>query len=401
MNPERIKTKRLSDNCTKIGSGFTPRGGDSVYQSEGTSLIRSQNVYNGYFTRSGLAHISDEIAEEMSGVTIESGDILLNITGDSVARCCIVPEEILPARVNQHVAIIRSISESINKKYLMYFLISPYMQTYMLSIAGSGGTRKALTKIMIEDFNIPTPKIEVQQKIASILSAYDDLIENNLRRIELLEQSARHLYEEWFVRFRFPGYEHTKMKNEIPEGWEKKELIDIVNLTMGQSPASSFYNDSGEGLPFHQGVTNYGTRYVDNKQFCTFLEGRIALENDILFSVRAPVGRINITLDKIIIGRGLCSMRSRNGNQSFLFYQLKNAFFKEDMIGSGSIYASVTKDQLQKYELLQPCNKNISLFEEIVKPIDDQLSILIRQNQKLKQARDLLLPKLMNGDIAV
>src|SRR5262249_6015805 len=149
------KTVRLGECCSKIGSGSTPRGGESVYLENGISLIRSQNIYNGHFEAHGLAFIGDNHAEQLAGVTVEKGDVLLNITGDSVARSCMVPEAVLPARVNQHVAIIRPNPDELDSRFLGYYLISPTMQASMLSLAGGGGTRKALTKEMIERFEIP------------------------------------------------------------------------------------------------------------------------------------------------------------------------------------------------------------------------------------------------------
>jgi type I restriction enzyme S subunit len=117
-----MKTVKLGDVCEKIGSGATPRGGSEVYQSAGVSLIRSQNIYNEGFKKDGLAYISNHHAYELENVTVKSDDILLNITGDSVARTCQVPEEILPARVNQHVAIIRPRKDILDARYLRYFL---------------------------------------------------------------------------------------------------------------------------------------------------------------------------------------------------------------------------------------------------------------------------------------
>jgi len=146
---------RLRDVCTKIGSGATPRGGSGVYIQTGeTALIRSQNVYNEGFRKEGLAFIRPDHAEELSQVEVISGDVLLNITGDSVARSCQVDESILPARVNQHVAIVRVNPARLDARFLRYFLISPQMQSKMLSWAGSGGTRNALTKEMIESFAV-------------------------------------------------------------------------------------------------------------------------------------------------------------------------------------------------------------------------------------------------------
>ena len=169
---------------------------------------------------------------------------------------------------------------------------------------------------------------------------------------------------------------------------------------MGQSPKSEFYNDKGEGLPFHQGVTNFGERFVKHKTYCA-TKNRIAEKADILCSVRAPVGRLNITLDRIIIGRGLSSIRSKSGHQSFLYYNLKEHFFKEDMIGGGAIFAAVTKKDVENQDLLCPLTGVIKKFEYISNPIDEQIKVLHNQNIRLKQARDLLLPRLMNGEIAV
>ena len=132
---------------------------------------------------------------------------------------------------------------------------------------------------------------------------------------------------------------------------------------MGQSPKSVYYNNNGLGLPFHQGVSNFGLRFVNHVNYCT-KESRIAESNDILFSVRAPVGRINITLDKIVIGRGLSAIRLKSSQQNFLFYLLKNHFFKEDMIGGGAIYAAITKRDLYNIGLVIPPNRLIVMFQE-------------------------------------
>jgi len=145
----------LGEVCTKIGSGATPRGGSDVHLARGPfALIRSQNVYNDGFHQDGLAHIGEQHASELANVEVLKNDVLLNITGDSVARTCQVDRRVLPARVNQHVAIIRPDSEKLDPRFLRYYLVSPEMQAKLLSWAGSGGTRNALTKGMIEGNNI-------------------------------------------------------------------------------------------------------------------------------------------------------------------------------------------------------------------------------------------------------
>src|ERR1035437_3358440 len=194
---------RLGDACSKIGSGATPRGGSDVYLQDGPySLIRSQNVYNEGFHREGLAFIGPKHAAALGNVEVLEGDVLLNITGDSVARACKVDPNVLPARVNQHVAIIRTDSRQLDARFLRYYLVSPEMQTRLLSWAGSGGTRNALTKGMIESFGVLAPRdVAEQRAIAHILGTLDDKIELNRRMNGTLEAMARALFNSWFVYF--------------------------------------------------------------------------------------------------------------------------------------------------------------------------------------------------------
>ena len=186
----------LSRVCTKIGSGATPRGGKDVYLPRGPyALIRSQNVLNDGFRHDGLAYIGEQHAFELAGVEVLDRDVLLNITGDSVARACQVDPDVLPARVNQHVAIIRPDPEKLDPGFLRYFLVCPDTQTKLLSWAGSGGTRNALTKGMIEAFDVPAPKgVAEQRTIAHILGTLDDKIELNRRMNATLEAMARALF---------------------------------------------------------------------------------------------------------------------------------------------------------------------------------------------------------------
>ena len=392
---------KLKDCCIKIGSGSTPKGGSMVYVNSGTSLIRSQNVYNLSFDYNGLTHITEDAANKLKGVTVFNEDILLNITGDSVARTCIVPKEVLPARVNQHVAIIRTDRKKMNWRFLNYYLASPKMQAHMLSLAvGKGASRNALTKQMIENFEVPYPPLSTQHRIANILSRYDSLIENYQKQIKLLEEAAQRLYKEWFVDLHFPGHENTKIVDGVPEGWEKKKLHEIAEVVMGSSPKSEFYNNDKQGLPFHQGVGSYGTRFVDDNVYSTSIT-RLAEPNSILFSVRAPVGRLNITNNKIIIGRGLAAMNHKDGFQSFLFYMLKERFFMDNIIGNGSIFASISKVELLDQEFIVPPMKTIKAFESLASKLDKKIQGVDTQLRLLTEARDRLLPKLMSGELTL
>ena len=181
---------QLREITSKIGAGATPTGGKNSYHSQGISFIRSQNVHDFKFSLDGLAFIDEKQAKELNSVTVEENDILLNITGDSIARVCVVPNKILPARVNQHVAIIRCKS-NVDCHYVFYYLEN--LKPYLLKICGVGGTRNALTKEAIEKLEIHLPEISTQQKIASVLSALDSKIELNNRINAELEAMAKTL----------------------------------------------------------------------------------------------------------------------------------------------------------------------------------------------------------------
>ena len=402
-NSTKLLLMKLRNITDKIGSGATPRGGKESYKKQGITLIRSQNVYDFRFQLEGLAFIDENQANGLSNVEVKPNDILLNITGASVARCCMVPTNLLPARVNQHVAIVRIDPNCADPYFVLYSINSPKYKHHLLTLAQGGATREALTKDTIGDFEIPFPPLPTQHKIAAILSAYDDLIENNTRRIQILEEMAQALYREWFVEFRFPGHEKVKMVESelgmVPEGWEVKRLADVCDIVMGQSPKSEFYNEIGEGLPFHQGVTDFGDRFPDRK-YCT-VTNRIAEAGDILFSVRAPVGRINITDKKIVIGRGLCAIRSNSSKQTYVLQQLKEQFIDEDIMGGGTIFKSVTKADVHGIKLLVPTEVLLKSFEEIMILIFAELKNLTFKNVNLRSTRDLLLPKLISGEVDV
>ena len=172
INEKRWRQKSLGEITTKIGSGATPKGGKGAYQEEGITLIRSMNVHNGLFEYRELAHISDEQAAKLDNVAIEENDVLLNVTGASVARSCVVPNKILPARVNQHVCIIRC-KEYINPVFLNKLLIDDNYQDLLWSVAGAGATREAITKQQVERLQIIMPPVELQNEFMRFCNQVD------------------------------------------------------------------------------------------------------------------------------------------------------------------------------------------------------------------------------------
>lgn len=283
---------------------------------------------------------------------------------------------------NQRIGLVDVFNPAADREYVYWFMRTRQYQRIIAGCA-SGVSVKHTSPTKIYGAEIPLPPLPVQRRIADILSAYDDLIENNRRRIAILEETARLAYRKWF-------------------GGEvgcTATLGEIAEVVMGQSPESKTYNPQGEGLPFHQGVTSFGFRYPSNEMWCT-AGTRFAEEGDILFSVRAPVGRINVASERIVIGRGLSAMRARNKCQSWLLYTLKQYFSKEDMIGVGCIFASTTKKELLSVELPFPPEEDILAFERLASPIDSQIKVLSKQSAALAAARDKLLPRLMKGEVA-
>lgn len=265
----------------------------------------------------------------------------------------------------------------------------------------SGIDTPIVPKSVFEKIELPCPKSrEHQRKVAAVLSPYDELIRNTRRRIELLERIALQTFKEWFVRFRFPKHAKATFTKGIPAGWTQTTLGSICEFTMGQSPKSEFYNEIGDGLPFNQGVGTYGRRFPSREVFCS-VDGRRAKEGDILFSVRAPVGRLNIADCDMIIGRGLAAMRHKTGFNSYLFYLLRNAFSEEDIIGNGAIFNSVGKGELSKFVLLAPAPELVEQFDDFAKPIDRQIAALVVSIDKLKKDRDGLMARILSNKLDV
>lgn len=407
----KVKQLSLEKITTKIGSGKTPLGGDSVYVESGTSIIRSQNVYNLSFKYEGLAYVDDRIASQMKNVEVQSGDVLLNITGDSVARCTIVPEDVLPARVNQHVCIIRGNPEVIDQNYLSYYMVSPYMQKHMLSIAGFGGTRKALSKQLIDKFEVPVPDLLVQKKIVDVLKKYGELIDVNNRKIALLEESARLIYKEWFVNLRYPGHEKVKVIHGLPEDWKIVSLGDICTRITDGAHHSPQSVDEGYSMASVKDMESWGIKESSCRKIkledyehlvrndCKPLVGDVLIAKDGSYLKHVfPIYEDNpyVILSSIAILRP-----NEKTTPEFLTFYLLDPSIKKKLAGfvSGVAIQRIILKDFRKFSIKLPTKELIDNFTFYVRPNLLQIQLLRKQNEMLLSARDLLLPRLINGDI--
>lgn len=400
-----MKRAVLGELCDFFNGGAWS---DKEYVNAGIPVLKVTNCKSTGFQLDGLNYLSEKSREKYKKNELVIGDVIIatvgshpNLIESAAGRSCIVNSQVEGFYLNQNAVCVRTKDKKVlSQKYLGYLCKCADFQHYIQSRGRGAANQMRIAISSIKEYSFTLPDIQNQHYIADILSTYDDIIENNQKQIKLLEEAAQRLYKEWFVDLRFPGHENTKIVDGVPEGWNEKTLSQIADVIMGQSPKSEFYNSEKKGLPFHQGVGSYGVRFVMDDIYSTSYT-RIAEPNSILFSVRAPVGRLNITKNKVVIGRGLAAINQTDGCQSYLYYLLKNKFFKDNIVGNGSIFASVSKDELLNQKFLIPERNLMMQFEKIVSQMDKQIENLDSKNKKLIEARDRLLPKLMSGEVEV
>lgn len=280
---------------------------------------------------------------------------------------------------------------------------------------GSKGTKMPRgDKNQILEFPIPAFEIKKQKQIAKVLSDLDTKIKLNNKINQQLESMAKTIYDYWFVQFDFPDqngkpYKSSggmmvfdeKLKREVPEGWQCVELSYIANITMGQSPPGDSYNDDCIGDIFFQGCTDFGWRFPKIRKYTTKAT-RFAKKGDVLLSVRAPVGTLNIADNDCCIGRGLAALNSKQGFDSYLFYVM--VYFKQifdHRNNSGTTFGSITKDDLFSLKLVLPAKKLLEKYDNQVSKYNEIILNNHKQNQQLIKLRDWLLPMLMNGQVTV
>ncbi len=439
---------QLGKVCLKIGSGATPRGGKDAYRGGNTALIRSQNIYNDRFTHEGLAYINDSQAHELRNVVVEKNDVLLNITGDSVARCCQVDPDVLPARVNQHVAIIRTQPDVLDSRFLRYVLVSPSMQDHLLDLASTGATRNALTKAMIESLGFQAPRIEEQRAIAHILGTLDDKIELNRRANETLESMAHVMFKSWFVNFEpvraklenrwqrgqslpglpahlydlFPERLVDSELGEVPEGWKHIPFGSLLESTIGGDWGKDIPEDDHSevvsiirGTDFPDvssgGIGKVPTRYTTAKK----LASRQLQVGDIVLEISGgsptqPTGRsIYIsaaTLERFsnaVVCASFCRRFQPKSTELgvLAFMHLQNLYAAggtwEYQNQSTGIANFQTTRFLESEMVAMPSAALLGVFAVHAQSLLEKMSN--NENLELIKLRDSLLPKLISGEL--
>lgn len=390
---------KLADICTKIGSGATPRGGKEAYRDKGISLVRSQNVLDFTFLHDGLAYINDEQAAKLNNVEVFDGDVLLNITGDSVARACMMDSAFLPARVNQHVAIVRGKKARVLNRYLLYFL--QWRKGHLLQLASAGATRNALTKGMIEQLEIDLPSLDEQKKIVALLGGLDDKIELNNKINENLERQAQAIFKAWFI-------ECIPFGGTAPKEWRNVILDNITSLvTRGITPTYS--EDSEQTVINQKCIRNHmidlslaraHTPKTVNEKWLQFGD---LLINSTGTGTLGRTAQVWFEPQNLTVDSHVTIVRPARENLIFYIGLWGISHEKEiESLNTGSTgQTELPRERVKAMELLLPDNDTLDRFNAIIAPMAAAIVSNQEGNQRLAEIRDALLPKLMSGELVI
>ena len=375
------------------------------YEAEGIPVVMPKDISDGRISVESVARVSEETANRLERHKLKPRSIVLPRRGEVTKRAYIREEQegwlcgtgCLKIELN---------GKHLVPEFLYYFMEQEHVVQWLVQHA-VGTTMLNLSAGIVANLPIHFPSVEVQSEIADVLAAYDDLIENNRRRMALLEESARLLYSEWFVRLRFPGYEHTHITDGVPEGWERvptPEAIEINPRTKLSEDDEHWYVEMADlptGSMVIQGAIMRNGRSGSKFQNGDTLLARITpcLEN-------GKTGFVNFMVPEEA-GRGSTEfivLRSKRVTPEFVYCLARTYHFRENaiksMVGSSG-RQRVQESCFDKLMVFVPPPSLLRLFSEFAEPVFEQIKTLHTQNQKLRAARDLLLPRLMNGEIAV
>lgn len=307
--------------------------------------------------------------------------------------------------------VFRPKDDKVTNEFLYYFMLTDYIRKSMInSMTGATG-RQRVNKDIFKSLELSLPSVEKQKRMADILSAYDDLIENNQKQIKLLEEAAMRLYKEWFVILRFPGHENTKIIDGVPEGWEKLYIEDVCQTVGGGTPSTkvpSYYNNGTIPWVTPTDITRNDCLILLDTEKKITEEGlarssaKMLPSETILMTSRASVGFFGISEQEVCTNQGFISCIPNNKN--LMMFLLLNLMSRKDEIrqkAGGATYLEINKSTFRKLIVIKPDDTLLNEFQSITYTILKRISALKKQSDLLKQARDKLLPKLMNGDIEV
>lgn len=392
---------KLGEVC-RVTPGFAFKS--EAFQADGIPVVKIANITDDYTVDLTGAQCwpRDLFSDRLAKFVLKDKDILIAMTGATAGKVGRVrtSQELL---LNQRVAKIQPVTA--DNDFIWFALSSDSYRERFYSIAG-GAAQPNMSGGQIETVEVALPPLAIQTKIASILATYDELLENNQRRMALLEEAARLLYQEWFVRLRFPGHEHTSLTDGLPQGWERKRLDALAEINRATLPANFDgeieYVDIASVVPGQiTQTTTFEFRNAPSRA------RRIVQHGDIIWSCVRPNRRSHAIIwkppENLIVSTGFAAITPTAAPSSFIYF----ATTTNDFVGylenhaRGAAYPAVVAGDFERAEVLIPSKQLLEAFNEVAEPTFSQVRNLRAQNQKLRAARDLLLPRLMSGEIAV
>jgi type I restriction enzyme S subunit len=366
-------------------------------QETGIPYVKTSDIEEGHLLLNQASKVSEETYEEWTQrLEPEPGDIILTREAP-VGRVGIVPEG---ERVclGQRTVLIRPDPEVLDGRYLLYLLRSGDVQREFKALS-SGSTVDHLNLSDLRSFELPElPPLNEQKRIGETLGNIDKKIKVNEDINNTLEEIERTIFKSWFVDFEpYSDYKDSEL-GEIPSEFEIKTISEFAKVILGNSPKSDFYNEDGDGLPFFQGSKNFGLRYPEIERYCT-KKKKIAEPDDVLISIRAPVGDINKTMVKCIVGRGVTALRMNDHSNEYLYHLLKAKKHMWEKYKSGTTFNSINKGDIQDFPVALPPKEDIEKFNRLVKPMSQKFKENVKENEHLADLRDTLLPELVSREV--
>lgn len=398
MNGEQIRIAELG----KIVTGKTPSTGNaSFFEGDYLFVTPSDLDWESYYCRTTERTVSGEAKRAYNNQFIPPDSVMVTCIGNTLGKCGISSDECL---TNQQINSIIP-TAGVSPKFVYYLML--FNKEVIRGIGlGGGSATPILNKTDFSNTKIQVPPRKSWETIATILSAYDDLIENNRRRIQLLENAARLLYKEWFVNLRFPGHEHVRIKNGVPEGWKREKLGEVVSINKETLP-SNF-----QGEIEYVDISSVVTGHIQNTTMYPFQEApgrarRVVMHGDVIWSCVRPNRRSYAVIwsppDNLIVSTGFAVLTPLRLPTSYLYQATTTDEFVGHLTNSarGVAYPAVTAKDFENAEVVVPDSQLLANYNDMCEPVLKQIAVLSDQNKTLKKARAILLPRLMNGDISV
>lgn len=400
----RWSVQPLGSLATRCTSGGTPATGESSYYGGDIPWLRTQEVIFNYIYDTEIK-ITNAGLENSAAKWIAENSVIVALYGNSAGRVAINK---IALTTNQACGNFTIDPSKADYRFVYYALLKDYEVLHGMA---KGAAQNNLNLVMVKDYNLRVPTLAIQQRIASILSTYDDAIENNRRRMALLEKAARLLYEEWFVRLRFPGHEHTPISHGIPQGWERHRIGDVAECVGGGTPStkvSNYWDDGDISWVTPTDVTrNDHFVLLDSQKRITEAglqnsSAKVVPPHAVLMTSRASVGFFAVAGREVCTNQGFISVVPHDAIFSnFILFQLSHRVEEIRGMASGSTFPEVSRGKFREFLIQVPPRRIVADFDEQASMFLKQIRILKLQNQKLRAARDLLLPRLMSGEIEV